>query len=277
MLGLALSGGAARGAWQAGKAASLARPWDVVAGVSVGAVNAAHLAQYPVGEEAQAFEDLRKLWHTLKTSDVHKRWCPFGMIHSLWRKGVRDLRPLRSFLRKHLEPWRVRDSGRKLIVGAVTYSSRQWVEWTELDHVVLIDAVLASCAIPYAFEPQEVPQLVSPTETAPGPLYFDGGVQTVAPVEPLIRAGCTEVDAVVCFPFDPPVAAPASNALEAGLAAVDTMSYQILADDLRCNYAGVRDDAAVVIYRPDRDLGDGLDFSPQTNAWRWQLGETGAA
>jgi len=258
MLGLALSGGAARGAWQAGRAHSLARQWEIVAGVSVGSVNAAHLAQYELGDEARAMEDLRVLWHSLRTRDVHRRWFPFGALHSLWRTGVRDVRPLRKFLCRHLSPARIIASGRGLRIAAVCYATRQWRVWTEEDAAGVVDQVMASCAIPYAFEPQAVA----------GVRYVDGGVRTVVPFATLVQAGCTEVDAIVCFPDPPPIAEPPGNALEAGLASVDTQSYQLILDDLQTPQVPCE----LHVYRPDRDLGDGLDFSPETNAWRWQLG-----
>lgn len=270
MLGLALSGGAARGAWQAGRLSALRRPWEIVSGVSVGSVNAAHLAQYPVGEEEQALEDLRELWHEIRTKSVHRRWFPFGMLHALWRPGVRDISPLRKLLLRHLEPWKIRDSGRKLVIGAVTYATRRWIEWTEADHAVIVDAVMASCAIPYAFEPQPSKTVSLDGEVLPGPLCFDGGVRTVVPVESLARRGATQIDALVCFPLQPKPAEPPENALKAGLEAVDTQTLQIIADDLK--YYG---SAELTVYRPDRDLGDGLDFEPETNAWRWRLGAEG--
>jgi len=258
MLGLALSGGAARGAWQGGRLTGLLKPWEVVAGVSVGAINAAHLAQYPIGQEAEALVALSVLWHQIKTKNVYRRWFPFGKMHALWRTGVYDLYPLYKFLRNHLDIEKIRTSGRRLRVGAVNYATREWTEWTDAD--VTISAVLASCAIPYAFEPVSVD----------GVLYQDGGVRTVVPIESLVNAGCDEADAVVCFPELPPVADQPSNALEAGLTAVDTQTYQIIEDDLK-QAAPL---ASFWLHRTDRDLGDGLDFSPATNAWRWELGES---
>jgi len=271
MLALALSGGASRGAWQAGRLSAMRRQWEIVSGVSVGSINAAHLAQYEIGDEDRAAEDLRALWHSVTTKQVHRRWFPFGMLHGLWRPGVRDVRPLRKFLLRHLEPWRIRDSGRRLVIGAVTYSTRRWVEWTEVDAPIVVDAIMASCAIPYAFEPQPTKTIDSCGEVLPGPLCVDGGVRTVIPVESLVRRGATEIDALLCFPLQPPPAEPPASALSAGLEAVDTQSLQIAADDLQCELAG----AELTVYRPDRDLGDGLDFSPEQSAWRWRLGEEG--
>jgi predicted acylesterase/phospholipase RssA len=240
---------------------ALLRPWEVLAGTSGGAVNAGHWCQYPVGQEAQAAVASRRLWHNLRTRDVHRRWCPFGKL-SVWKTGLRRL-VVERYLRKHLDPYKVRDSGRKAIIGAVTRATSEEVEWTEADADVLIDAIVASCAIPFAFEPQ----------TVAGVAYVDWGVRTVCPVEPLVRAGCTEIDAIACFPAELPPFPPPRNALQAGLHAVDAQNHQILADDLATPLPpGVE----LTVYRPDRDLGDGMDFAPSTNAWRWQFGEEAA-
>lgn len=261
MRGLALGGGAAFGAWQAGRmwrlVAEGADPWELVAGCSVGSVNALHLAQYPIGEEAEAVGDLRDLWHGLRTKDVHKRWCPFGQLHALWKTGVRDVRPLGKFLRSHVDLDRVRDSGRRIIVGAVTQATHEEVEWTEVDAEVLVEAVLASCAIPYAFEPQAVR----------GVPCVDWGVRTVVPVASLVREGCIDVDAISCNPEAIKPSGAPGNALDAGLAAVGATTHQIEADDLR-GWDGVD----LRVHRPDRHLGSSLDFSRRSNAWRWSLG-----
>jgi predicted acylesterase/phospholipase RssA len=228
-----------------------------VSGCSGGAINGADLCQWEVGREAEWAASNRERWHRLRTKDVHRRWFPLGQL-SWWHTGLRRL-VVERYLRKHIDPARVRDSGRRLIIGAVTRATAEEVTWTEVDSDVLIDAVVASCAIPFAFEPQVVD----------GVEYVDWGVQTVAPVSVLVDAGCTEIDAIIPFPAElPPFPAP-RNALDAGLAAVDMQNHQILTDDLR-----VPDGVKLNEHRPDRDLGDGLDFSRKTNAWRYQLGET---
>jgi len=174
---------------------------------------------------------------------------------------VRDLSPLRQFLTHHLSPERIAGSGRKLRIGAVACATGLWKEWTEADSALVVDAVMASAAIPYVFEPQLVD----------GVAYFDGGVRSVAPVESLMDAGCDEIDSIVCSPLHPKANKRFSNALEAGLASVDIMTDQITNDDLRVCVPG----GGLSVYRPDRDLGDSLDFEPETNAWRWALGATG--
>src|SRR5680860_170879 len=77
-LGLVLPGGGARGAYQVGALKAIAElmpgecnPFPVIAGSSVGAINAVFLAGH-----AQHFGDgvaaLTRFWETLRTSDVYR-------------------------------------------------------------------------------------------------------------------------------------------------------------------------------------------------------------
>ncbi len=73
-LGLAMTGGGARAAYQVGvlryicKKHSEFRP-PIITGVSAGAVNAAHLAAYQ-GTFSEAVEQLAELWQELTTDKV---------------------------------------------------------------------------------------------------------------------------------------------------------------------------------------------------------------
>ena len=70
---LVLSGGASRGAWEAGVLWGLTHygdpndfKYDVVTGVSAGSINAITLAGWPIGREKEWTESLTDLWRTLK-------------------------------------------------------------------------------------------------------------------------------------------------------------------------------------------------------------------
>jgi len=269
MRGLALSGGAAKGAYQAGVMHRLALEglsWDIVAGVSCGSINAAGMAMHVLGEELEATSWLRDQWFSLNTRDVHRRWCPFGRL-SWWKKGIRNLAPLRRHLHRCIDPFRIKNSGRQLIIGAVARGTREWVEWTEVDADIIVDAVMASAAIPFAFQPQ----WADPPEDSgvEAQHYVDGGVRSIVPVESLVRVGCDEIDVILCQPKVLPPASKPKNPLDAGLDAVDTTGDQILRDDLtHLETSGI----PFNIYRPAFPLGDGMDFSSAENRRRWEIG-----
>jgi predicted acylesterase/phospholipase RssA len=72
-----MEGGGDKGAWQVGALKSIIKKYpdgyDVLSGVSVGALNGGFMALYTKEQEAQAIIDLEKLWLTLNSDSVYKR------------------------------------------------------------------------------------------------------------------------------------------------------------------------------------------------------------
>src|SRR5216684_1872892 len=79
---LVLAGGGSKGAFEVGVLQRLMgdqqNDYELLCGTSVGAINAAYLAQTPLGQPQQAIAKLRAQWDTVTTDKVHKRWVPFG-------------------------------------------------------------------------------------------------------------------------------------------------------------------------------------------------------
>jgi len=100
---LVLSGGGSKGAFEAGVLQRLMgeeqRDYDLLCGTSVGAINAAYLAQTPLGQPREAAAKLRALWDTVTTEKIHRRWFPFGNVAALWKTSVYDSEPLHSWIR----------------------------------------------------------------------------------------------------------------------------------------------------------------------------------
>ena len=74
---LALRGGGTKGAYEVGALKALTdmldpleTQYDVVVGVSVGAINAAILGTYEKGSEKEAVKTLRELWMTHQAQDL---------------------------------------------------------------------------------------------------------------------------------------------------------------------------------------------------------------
>lgn len=73
-----LKGGANRGSYEAGAIYALVRnlpasevKYDVISGVSVGALNAAHISTYPIGEETLMADELIELWTNLTAGNLY--------------------------------------------------------------------------------------------------------------------------------------------------------------------------------------------------------------
>jgi len=183
---LVLSGGGAKGSWQVGACHHLIAErglwFDVIAGVSAGAVNAATLAQaHDPDELATELEHLRSVWLGLRGShDVYRRrWLgALGTVLAR-RASLYNAAPLRGVLAGHIDPARVAASPIRLRIGYVDLLSGRY-RTAGNDHPTLVDAVLASCALPLIFPP--VP-LGDGHELA-----VDGGLRSATPLADALHA-----------------------------------------------------------------------------------------
>ncbi len=183
---LVLSGGGERAVWEVGACQHLIlerRYWfDVIAGVSAGAVNGAALAHAhdPPGLESE-LEHLRSVWFGVRGGrDIYQR-RPLGALGMVLGRSssLHDVGPLRRLLTREIDPPRVAASPVRLRIGYVDLLSRRY-RTARNDHPALVDAVLASCALPLVFPP--VP-LGNGQE-----LGVDGGVRNVTPLADAVSA-----------------------------------------------------------------------------------------
>jgi NTE family protein len=216
-LGLVLSGGGARGAYEAGVLAGIAElrgptermRFDVITGTSVGAMNAAHIAAH-VHREDGGIPALLERWMSLDLA-THVRptlgtllgWGAGREAPSGARLGraLLDPRPFEALFGTGF-PWdKLHDnirSGRvrALIVSALNVANGRTVSFVELAPAaryfasrdprrdswiapLTADHVLASAAIP----------LIFPARRLARTYFCDGGLRFNTPMAPAIRAG----------------------------------------------------------------------------------------
>ena len=93
-----MSGGGSNGAWEVGVLWGLAHDnpnvqdfyYDVVTGVSAGAINSAALAGYAPYQAVEMSEFMSETFATLTNADIYSEW-PEGLIRPfLTEKGVLD-------------------------------------------------------------------------------------------------------------------------------------------------------------------------------------------
>lgn len=184
---LVMSGGGARGAFEVGVVDYLVHDhgldFDVITGVSVGALNAAMLAQADGAEELAAQVDvLKDLYFGIRSyRDVFlKRGIarllelPADLDHLLSGIGshaIYDPTPLRRLVDRHLDAERLHRARRDLRVGVVSLDRGDYVSASGHDPDIK-DFVLASTAIPWIFPPVRVR----------GERYIDGGTRNIAPL-----------------------------------------------------------------------------------------------
>ena len=186
---LVLSGGGAKGAWEAGAAAVLIEhgvPVRLVAGSSAGALTAAMLAD-------GRLDRLHALWRMLSREQVYalRPGVFFAGLLPGWLTllaldhagSLLDPAPLRELIAATLDFDRVRASPRRLLVVTTDLARRAPRVFDNA--TVSVDALMAAAAVPGAFPPVSVD----------GTLLVDGGLTGRAPVlealataEPIGRA-----------------------------------------------------------------------------------------
>lgn len=271
MRALVLSGGAVKGAYQIG----VLKRWmhdeeidyDIMCGVSVGALNVAGLAHEPKGSPRKSIEWLQKFWKSkvLSTESIHKRWFPFGRLHSLWRKSIYDSSPLKKLVKDGMSLNAIRSNGRKIAVGAVCLDTGEHYFATE-DDDNFDDWILASASFPCFYKPVMINDR----------LWSDGGIVNVTPLGQAIRMGATEIDVIMCsnpwkltdWKSEKKAAVP-----DQLIRMFTLMSDQIMKSDIAV--AGLRNDLVSVDHRykkvrirlvmPENELvSDSLVFDPKT-------------
>jgi len=223
-LAIMLTGGGARAAYQVGLLRGIARHFpalrfDIVTGVSAGAINAAFLAAQP-GPIGEKVEQLSRLWRALECQDIfefdYHHLIPFrSMVTSLlpkkqWKnpRGFVDTVPLRRLMERvlHAEAGQpiqgIIDNLRSGDLHAVAlmtldYSTGQSVRWVQgrsFDSFegpnrrnertqLTVDHILASAALPFIF----------PAVAIGDQWHGDGGIRLAAPLSSAVHLGARRI------------------------------------------------------------------------------------
>jgi NTE family protein len=204
---LILSGGGAKGAWEAGVATALIErglPVRLVAGSSAGALNAAMVADGRLDRLAEMWRTVtREQVYTLRTSVLFAGLLPGVLtLLALDRAGsLLDPAPLRALITEAIDFERIRASPIELLVVAtdlVRYDKRAFD-----NRSVSVEALMAAAAVPGAFPPVHVD----------GVPLVDGGLTGRAPVLEALALGRPIGRAVVVMSYAPDERAKAPTTL----------------------------------------------------------------
>lgn len=227
---LVLTGGGARAAYQAGALKGIAEivagntpilsPFNILVGVSAGAINSAFLASRTEGFR-DSVEFLCQLWGELHTEQVIRSdFASLGTLAISWLRDLGlggllgnsrstyllDTQPLREFLAGHIDFAAIKQnlrSGRlhSLAVSATNYrtgttisffdSTAEITPWIRSSRIGLksdltLKHILASAAIPIFFQPVRLN----------GSYYGDGCVRLNAPLSPAVHLGAQRILAI---------------------------------------------------------------------------------
>ncbi len=192
-----LGGGGMLGAAEVGMLQSLAEDGvvpDLVLGTSVGAINGAAYAGAP-GQEAA--DRLARMWAELGSSDIFGG-SVVSRVGTLVRSSGTHLYTndrLRALLREHLPSARIEDLSVpfQCVASCVERAAAHWFDTGDL-----IDAVLASCAVPGLL----------PAVRIGGEHFLDGGLVNSLPVDRAVALGATEIYALHVGRLEQPLRAP---------------------------------------------------------------------
>jgi NTE family protein len=225
MRGLFLSGGGARGAYQTGVLKALAdiagpggnSPFELLSGVSAGAINTAFLASH-AEHFTNACHDLAALWSDLTCNQIYRTGSISllrGGMGFLWRgvshsrnptergQSLLHTKPLKALLRDHIDFSQIANNIEQghlkgIEISSINYSSSETVAFYDAAYPVqdwqrhrrhskaekiTCEHVLASAALPIFFPAVEVD----------GHYYGDGSLRNMAPLSPLIRLGASRI------------------------------------------------------------------------------------
>lgn len=242
--GLILAGGGAKGAYQIGawKAMrELGVPIEAIAGVSIGAINGALIAQ---GD----YERTVELWNSVEVKDginlnvelkAPDNLFSFSNLPQIFyeviRNGGVDVTPARDLIARYVDEDKVRASG--IPVGLVTFqlSSLKPVELfiEDMQEGMLIDYLMLSARFPGLHN-----------QSPDGSKYLDGGVYDNAPIGMLRKRGINRFIVV-------------------DISSMKGVGHKT---DLSC--------ADIIYIRPNdpKELGESFEFEPSMTEFRMKMG-----
>ncbi len=185
---LILSGGGARGAFQAGVWKYLNQiGWkpDIICGTSIGAVNAAAIGS------GMDVETLINLWTTYNRRRMYRLNLLQFVAYLLSKRAIKpllDTKPLQKILQDNLDFKALKQSNTKIIITAVNMLTGHPEFFHQKE--IQLKHILASSAMPLLFPWQEIK----------GEPYWDGGVMVNTPIAPALDSGADEIIVVLLSP-----------------------------------------------------------------------------
>src|SRR5271157_5894113 len=232
-VGLVMTGGGARGAYQAGvlkrigelkRARTHGNPFPIIGGASAGAINGAALAT-GCDDFALATQTLAEVWANLEPSDIFHcglfsqarnslTWImdlSFGAILGGGNaRSLLDATPLHHFLSKHLDCDRIQENIKRgdlyaLAISATNYNSGKSYLFIQgrkghpLWNRVRLVTVATKITVDHVCASSAIPLIFQPVKlkTPRGSAFFgDGCVRLQQPLSPVIRLGAEKVFAI---------------------------------------------------------------------------------
>jgi predicted patatin/cPLA2 family phospholipase len=159
-LALAIEGGGSKGAYEAGVLYSMANSskninmaYNIVTGVSVGAINAGLATNYPIGQEKAMVQYMVDFWNSLyNTSQIYTDWPNGGDLTGLlFEGGLYTNAPAVELGKK----WVTGARQRGISCGSANLDTGLFGTFNESVGAAIVDAITASASVPFFFPQKE--------------------------------------------------------------------------------------------------------------------------
>lgn len=191
---LVLSGGGAKGAFQAGALEVLhghGIKYQSIAGVSVGALNGIMIS-------AGRIDRLLKIWKIIQEEDIYSKRSvlSLGVHYLLYRIGLKSPpksiysnEPLLHLLREEFSNIELKTP---IHIGRVNLQTGEYINQIDPEHASFALQVLASTAIPVIWEPVKLDNQ----------LLVDGGIRNTTPLRDVIDDDPDKIIIITTSPLD---------------------------------------------------------------------------
>lgn len=196
---------------------------DLVVGTSIGALNGAAVAVAP---ELSTVDRLEDVWTTLDRSEVFSGTVFSGAANLVrTRTSLQSNQPLRS-LTERLLPAKTFDDLAlpfQCVAASIERAAEHW-----FDSGPLVDAILASCAVPG----------ILPAIEIDGEHFIDGGVVNSIPISRAVELGASEIFVLHVGRIERPLTAP-KNPWQVGMVTFEVARRHRFARDMASLPEGV--------------------------------------
>ena len=190
---------------------------DLVVGTSIGSINGAMIAAAPT---AQSVQTLTEVWTTLDRTGVFGGSI-FSKVATLARSRTHlsDNRVLRDLLDEMLPVGRIEDLAVRFecVAASIEHATAHY-----FSSGPLVDAILASSAVPGMLPPVEID----------GEHFLDGGLVASIPLDRAIALGATTIYVLQVGRVEAPLAPPA-NPWEVAMVAFEISRRHRFAESMR--------------------------------------------
>ena len=229
---LAMSGGGSRGSYEAGAVWGMYYSgedkkkfeYDVITGVSAGAINAVAMGVFPKEQTEKGIQEMSDRWANLAQSNLYEQWGPLREVGGITlHDGVYNTAPLAEYIGDFVKL----NGGklkRRVNVLAVDANSGSAISYSEKT-TDPVKAVLSSAAIPFVF----------PSIEWGGNVAIDGGSVFAVDLATAIKR-CREVvssDSKINLDI---VTIHNMNTLEAWKETKNTMGNWLRYEDVKARY-----------------------------------------